>query len=119
MWPLLFGPSGKVISRSADASIFLACEGLHIGDRLGNARLELGDCLLVVLILGRVCVGEPCASVLGLVAGALHLAGECEHVGEESRDEQHRRIDPLCFGIRLGLVENSRERVEADLECWD
>src|SRR5215831_7839563 len=24
MWPLLFGPSGKVISRSADASIFLA-----------------------------------------------------------------------------------------------
>jgi hypothetical protein len=26
----------------------------------------------------------------------------------KSRGEQHRRIDPLCFGIRLGLVENRR-----------
>ena len=78
--------------------------------------LELGDRLLVVLIPGRVDAGEPCAAVLGLVASALHLAGEREHIGEEARVEQHRGIDCLRFGIRLGLIENRRECVEADLE---
>src|SRR5205823_4101141 len=57
-------------------------ECLEKGERLGNARLELGDRLLIVLMPGRVDAGEPSAAILGLVAGDLHLAGEREHIGE-------------------------------------
>src|SRR5215510_11247434 len=94
----------------------LGVERLHKGHRLGNARLEFGDRLLVVLIGGRVYVSEPGTSVLGRIAGALHLTGQCKHVGEEARVEKHRRVERLRFGIGLGLVEERRERVETNLE---
>jgi hypothetical protein len=97
----------------------LRVERLHKGDRLRNASLEFCDRLLVVLILGRVCVGEPCTAVLRLIAGDLHLLRECEHVGEEARVEKHSRVDALRLGICLGLVEERRERVETDLEDWN
>src|SRR5215510_4919638 len=94
----------------------LGVERLHKGNRLGNARLEFCDCLLVVLIGRRVYASEPCTSVLSRVAGALHLTGQCKHVGEEARVEQHRRVKRLRFGIGIGLVEERRERVETNLE---
>src|SRR5262245_10017138 len=94
----------------------LGLERLHKGDRFGNARLEFCDCLLVVLIGRRVYASEPCTSVLGRVAGALHLTSQCKHIGEEARVEKHRGIDALCFGIAPSLIEERRERVETDLE---
>src|SRR5262245_58764114 len=94
----------------------LGVERLHKGHRLGNARLEFCDRLLVVVIGRRDYASEPCTSVLGRVAGALHLTGQCKHVGEEARAEKHRRIDRLRFSIGLGLVEECRERVETYLE---
>jgi hypothetical protein len=55
------------VSRRVD---FPDVERPHKGDRLGNARVKLGDRLLVVLITRRVYAGERCACVLGQVAGA-------------------------------------------------
>src|SRR5262249_46590344 len=94
----------------------LGVERLHKGDRLGNARLEFCDCLLVVLIGRRVYASEACTSVLCRLAGGVDLTGQCKHVGEEARIEKHRRVERLGFGIGLGLVEERRERVETNLE---
>src|SRR5205814_8553516 len=101
------------ISRGVDPP---GVERLQEGARLGNARLELGERLLVVLKPRRVDAGAPCGRVLGLVATALHLARECEHIREEALVQPRRRTDPLCFCIRLCLLEKRRGRVESALE---
>jgi hypothetical protein len=41
------------------------------------------------------------------------------HVGEEARVEKHCGINARRLRIGLGLVEERRQRFEADLECWN
>ena len=105
-----------MISLSATPSIALRVERLEIGDRLGDTLLELVEARFVVLEFRRLGAGEAAGTVLGMVAGNLHLAEKREHVGREPRTEQHRRIDFLRRGKGRGLVEHARQRIEADLE---
>jgi hypothetical protein len=70
-------------------------------------------------MLGRLEAGEPGAAILGLVAGDLHLAGEHEHVGIEPHAEQRCRIDLPGFGKGRRLVEDPRQRGQAELEGWN
>ena len=79
-------------------------EALNIGRDLGDPRLELGNRLFRVLVLGDFLSGEARHRALGEVGDQLHLAGQREHVRRQAIVEQHRRIDLLLGreGFRLG-----------------
>src|SRR5439155_12367666 len=81
-----------------------------------DARLELVERLLVVLVARRLDAGEPCRAVLRLVAGDLHLPRQREHVGGEPPLRQHGGIGLLGGGECGALVEHAGQRGETDLE---
>jgi hypothetical protein len=79
-------------------------------------RVLSSSIVLVVLEARGLHAGEPGRAVLGEVAGDLHLAGEREHVRRQARLRKHRRLDLLGARVGCGLVEDTGERGEADLE---
>src|SRR6266705_1690112 len=114
MWPFL-GPSGKVISRSAEASTRLASSVFRKAIVLAMRALSSANVFSLSSNPGGSTPASRAAAFLAWSQALCNLARECEHIREEARVEQRRRIDPLCFRIRLCLVEKRRERVETDL----
>jgi hypothetical protein len=81
----------------------------HEVERLGDARLQLLQRALAVLVLGNVDAGEARHRALRRVAGDLDLAREGKHIGEQAIARDHQRIDLARVAVRLRLVEDRRK----------
>ena len=90
-------------------------DGLNEIERLRDSRLELGEGLFGILVLGHFHPGQTRHRTLGGIAGDLHLALHRKHVRKEAAVGQHGRLDLVRLGVRLRLVEDGREV----LECVD
>ena len=90
---------------------------LERGGRHEEMAAEFIDRLFVVLEAGWLHAGEPRRSVLGEIGGDLDLTHEWKHIGRKPRIEQHRVVDLLGRGKCLGLVEDTRQCIEANLQC--
>src|SRR5262245_52417528 len=108
MWPLLLGPSGKVISRSADAAIFLASSVFTKATVLAMRALSSVFVFSLSSYLGG---SMPASRAPPFLAWSQALCTWRVNANMSGKSP--------AVSIRLGLVENRRERVEADLEYWN
>ena len=87
----------------------LGLEALDELDRLGDARLEIGEGLLLVGVARHLGAGEPRRGSLGEIGYDLHLAGKGKHVGREPPVEHHLGSDLMLGGEGFRLVQDGGE----------
>src|SRR5262245_14750021 len=113
---VLHALEGLVLAAQLEDDLLLLAavqlRGLHGGhevQRLLDARLQLLEGLLGVLVLRDLHAREARDRALGRVAGDLHLAREREHVRVEPPAGQHQRVDLAGLAVRLRLGEDRGE----------
>ena len=79
-------------------------------------RLELINRRLIIFVAGRLDAREARRAVLSVIRRHLHLTSEIEHVREQTRMKKHCGVDFFGGRISRGLVENGRQRIEADFK---
>jgi hypothetical protein len=89
------------------------------GERLFDPRLQFVKRCLGVLVARRLDAGEPRRAVLGLIAEALHLTREREHVGAQPQRRIDRRIEFGLLGVRGRFGEHAHEGGQAHLKSAD
>ena len=94
-------------------------EAVEVRDHRRDARPELRDGGLVVLVLGGVLAGEERGGELCRVARALHLAHEGKLVGREALDEEGVGVELLLLGEGGGLLEPGVELEEVLLHLLE
>ena len=77
-------------------------------DGFGDARLQVGQRLLVVLVCRDLHAGQARHHAFGCIAGDLHLLGHGQHVGEQAIGSQRGAIELLGVDMGLRLVEDVR-----------
>ncbi len=87
-------------------------DGAEIGDRVLDARLEVGEGLLVVFERRRFLARDARHAELGGVTGNLHLANEVELVGCEARVEHDLDVELLGVRVGRGAVEHGAQVLE-------
>ena len=102
-------PLPKVTDRVSLPAKPSAGDASRIGDRLGAALPQLPEGRLLIGEGGRLGPGEPRGAELRGVAGALHLAGERQHVGREPRLDEGYAI--ACSAACAPLVEQVESTV--------
>ena len=86
----------------------LGLEVADIGQHGGNARAQLAHRLLGFLRrLRDLDAGQARGTFLGEAAGDLHLAGEGQHIGEQTVSRQRAGIELFGFDVRLRFVQNA------------
>jgi hypothetical protein len=104
-----------------DFAFFLAVdllwgEAVEVTQRFGKQGLQVSEGLLVVVILGNFYTGQTRANATGKVGGDLHLAGQGEHIREQTCLQQGIGFDVLGSGVRFSFVQYFTQAGEHLLE---
>ena len=78
----------------------------------GDARLQVGKGLLVVVQLGNVHAGQSGRHAFGKVGRHLNLAQQWKHVGKQPRLQQRIGVDFLGRNMRFSLGQHAAEAAQ-------
>ena len=112
-------PAGTLMARSSESSSASRPHAAQVFERSGDPRAQLLESLLVVLEARRLLCGQPRDRILRHVTGDLHLPHQRQHVGRQSRADQHGGIDFPGGGMARTGLENGAEISQRSDEYFD